>query len=302
MSELSEQEQMDAVLDNLGVVDDVAPNEPIIEEEEQEIIEEDDNQEELNADRPPGYVSYEEWVADGKDPDDWQGKNKYSQQYDLIQDNKEFKTELKELTGLMRSTVEATKDMQEQSYQRGLSEAQDNLNKAIDDGDVEAVIKAKDELTALNKQPRAQQPQVNPIHQQFFDANAVLDINSSQHDPEFKQEFARIYDGKLRADGVTQDQQLSDRAMKGYMNQAMKSAKALFPEKFESPRNSRQNNQPVARRTISKQSSHDQMSKIKITTKNPRDNSAYQDTYDTILNMKGGGKEAAEAFAKRMMN
>jgi len=53
---------------------------------------------------------------------------------------------------------------------------------------------------------------------------------------EVKREFERVYNGKLKADGVGVNDQLSDAAIKGYLRSAMDSVKSIFPDKFQSSR------------------------------------------------------------------
>lgn len=294
-------EEMNAALGDLGIPGGEVIEEPIInatpKASEDPIVEEPEviEQELEVAENPPGYVSYEDWVADGKNPDDWQGKNKYSQQYDLIQDNKGIKSELRGLNDLMRQTVDATTAMQEEKYNQGKIDAKSELDKAIAEEDINAVIAAKDKMANLT--PPAATPQVNPVHNEFFSSNAVLDKSSSQYDPEFSNEFERIYHGKLQADGVMPGQMLSNQAIQGYMGLALKSAKELFPDKFVSPRNSRQAAKPTTKRAAPTKTAADNIKNIKVTTKNPRDTNAVNDVYEAI---KAKDPKAAEAFAKRM--
>lgn len=289
-------EEMDAALDELGIP--AEGDEPIINADPPELEPEPIEPEPPEEDDPPGYITYEKWIESGKDPDDWQGKNKYEQQYDLIQNNKEFKSDLKNLTHLMKTTVDATTQLQEERYQQGLAEARAELAEALENNDAQGAVNAQNKIN-LTPQPTSA-PQVDPAHNEFYEANPVLDQGSSEFDQEVKAEFVRIYNGKLNSDGVGEFQQLSERAVKGYMKQAMESAKSLFPEKFESNRNSRRTTTGKNKRSTQTPDPVDAIKNVKITTKNPRDTNALMDTYNHILNMKGGGKEDADAFAKAM--
>ena len=288
-------DEMNAALDELGVPsgdDPVINADPPINEP---LPVEDPPPEPEIEDNPPGYVPYQDWVDDGKDPDDWQGKNKYSQQYDLIQDNKGIKSELRGMNELLRQTVDATTAMQDDAYKRGMTEAKAELQVAIDNEDINGVVAAKDKIADLT--PPAPSPQVNPIHAQFFESNAIVDKASSQYDSEIMGEFERIYNGRLKVDGVSRDQPLSERAIQGYMNAALKSAKELFPDKFESPRNNRQAPKNTGKRAAPTKTPGDNIRNIKVTTKNPRDNNAVNDVYEAI---KAKDPKAAEEFAKKM--
>lgn len=292
MSE-TEQDLMNAALDNLGI-DQGEVTEPIP-KEETEVIEEEE--EALDA-NPPGFKTYEEWVADGGDPDDWQGKNKYSQHYDLIQNNKEVRSEIKQMNQLLKTTVEATTDMQTQAYKRGLQEAKSDLQKAVESEDVDAVMAARDKVDAITNSKPTAQTQVNPIHSDFFSNNQIVDTNSDQCNPELRAEFERIYNGRLRNDGVAPDQQLPAETIHRYMKAALTSAKSLFPDEFESPRNSRRTTiTKNGKRPVAKKKAGDVVNNVKIKTKNPRDTNAFKDVYEAI---KERDPKQAEAFAERM--
>ncbi len=298
----TEQQLMDSALDNIGLADDDNPIEPDIIDDDPEVIEDAVIIDDEPPEDPPGFTSYEDWIAAGKDPDDWQGKNKYNQQYELIQDNKGIKSELRGMNDMLRQTVDATNSMRDKAYQEGLDQANEDLKEAMENNDAKAVNDARDKIDNLEK-PVAppEQPQVNPLHQQFFDTNPVIDQGDAQYDPEVMGEFERIYNGRLRADGVGRDTKLSERAIKGYMNDALKSAKSLFPEKFESKRNTRQTTgKSTPKRTASKKNPVSSIKAVEVKTRNRHDTSPVMDLYNTILKDKNGGKAAADAFAAKM--
>lgn len=287
---------MNAALDDLGITDDPAINAdpPKIEPEE---IEEEIEEEEIE-DNPPGYMSYEDWIADGKDPDDWQGKNKYSQQYDLIQHNKEFKSELKGMNDLLRQTVDATTAMQDERYQQGLADAKAELAQALENNDAQAAVAAQHKIDNTPAPASTANAAINPIVGQFVNDTPLLDEGSTQFDVEFDAEFREIYNGKLRAAGVGPDTQLSERRLKSYLDSALKDTKGLFPEKFESPRNNRKTTGGKQKRGSSKVSAADNIKNVKIATRNPRDNNALMDTYNAMKDKYG--QEVADNFAKKM--
>ena len=290
---------MDAVLDDLGIPpgdgDADIENEEL--EEEFELEEEEDLEEELEGD-PPGFISHADYVEKHGNDDGWKGKDAYSAEYDRIQDNKSLRSDVKTLTNLVQSTVDATTQMQDDRYEQGMAAARAEYKDAIDNNDAVRAVAAAD---VINKMPAPQTaPQVNPIHAQFFESNPMLDKGSESFDQEVMGEFARIYDGRLRADGVQPQDQLSEVATKGYMKAALASAKSLFPDKFESPRNTRRTSGKIPKRgKNAKAAAGDGIKNMKIATKNSRDTSALSDVYEAI---KAKDPTAAEEFAKRMQS
>lgn len=294
----TEQELMNAALDGI-VGDEGVQTDNIVQDDPAP----DNDAENVNAvaddEQLPGFKTYDEWIGEGGDPDEWQGKKKYSEHYDLIQNNKEFKGQIREMNDLLRQTVDATTSMQQESYERGLAEAKQQLDRAVEEEDVEAVMKARDNIDQINNRkpaPNANQP--NPIHSEFFSNNQIVDRSSGQFNAEVMDEFSRIYNGKLKADGVSPTDQLPKETIHRYMNAALSSAKSLFPDAFESPRNKRAGaNNNNGKRTITKPKASNNIKNIKVTTKNPRDNNAVMDVYEAI---KKRDPKQAEAFAEKM--
>lgn len=286
-------DEMSAALDNIGVPGD---DDPIINADPPKIEpeEEIDEIEEIEND-PPGFISHADYVEKHGNDDGWKGKDAYSAEYERIQDNKALRGEIKNLTSVVQTTIDATNQMQSDKYQQGLADAKADLDQAIRDNDAEAAVVATNKINSI---PTPSAPaQVNPIHGQFFSANAVIDQGSAEYDAELMAEFTRIHDGRLRADGVTGETVLTERAMNAYMKSALEGAKALFPEKFESTRNNRKTT-GKARRSTEKGNPVDAIKNVKVETRNPRDNNAMMDTYNAIK--EKGGQEAADNFAKAM--
>lgn len=290
-------EEMNAALD--GILGDEGPEpvinaEPIVNDPEaipEEIVEEP-------IDSPPGYLDHAAYLEKNGNDDGWRGKDAYSAEYERIQDNKSLKQELRGMNDLLRQTVDATTSMQNERYQQGLIDARAELDQAREDDNVDAAIAAQTKISNIEgNKPQAAQPQINPAISQFITSNPALDNQGAQYDPEFRTEFERIYHGRLQADGVRPETQLTERAIQGYMKNALASTKALFPDKFESTRNNRQTSTPAAKRSAKTVAASEANKNLKVTTKNPRDNNAYSDVYEAI---KAKDPKAAEAFAEKM--
>ena len=198
------------------------------EEEVAEIAEEPEE-----VDSPPGYIdSMEDWIAAGKDPDRFRGKKAYEAEYERIQEVKELKNSFKTMQDTLKSTVEAVARREEQTNEQHRQELESVLANAREEGDTDAALDAAGKLHAIDSAPK--RPQENPVIGDFLTGNPVLES------PEIKGEFARIYNGKLKADGVGADEQLSDAAMRGYLKASMDSVKAIYPDRFVSPKINRQ--------------------------------------------------------------
>jgi len=222
------------------IEESVDPEYDYFEEEavDAEIIEDEEAAEPYEQEEPdetPGLLSYEDWIEAGKDPDLYKGKKAYKAEYERIQEVKNYKKEVKLMNETLNSTVAAITAREAKLIAKHKEELELALNNARENGDTDAALKAQSDLRDLDDVPKVEQkPTVNPVIHEFIGNNAILS-DSANND-----EFARIYNGKLKADGVGASDQLSQAAIKGYLNDAMKSFKNIYPEKFSSVKNTRQ--------------------------------------------------------------
>ncbi|MGI9250908.1 MAG: hypothetical protein ACR2PR_06890 [Pseudohongiellaceae bacterium] len=227
----AEQQYNDARQDE-PPADDPPPNDDI------------DDQDDGN-DTPPGFKSFEEYVADGGDPDDYVGKKAYERHHARIQDNKGLRDEVKDLKGTVQQTMEATNAVLEQTEARVRAEVEAELHQAREDEDVDAALTAQgklDDMDAAAEQRRGAPPQQRPTEHPtitaFRESNPMLDHNSNQFDQDFNEDVEAAFN-VIANQGLTG----TDRQVKAALKKAMDIAKGMHAEKFESPRNNRQQNQ-----------------------------------------------------------
>ena len=304
MSEADMNAALDALENEHGVDLDVSP-EPEVIEEAAKIVEELEPEPEVIDEKPPGYMGYDDWIAAGKNPDDFKGKNAYSAEYGRIQ-------EVKELKGLVEKVVDTTgqwKKQQQADTQRQIEQAVSNakaeLEQAKDDHDIDAALAAQDKLKSLEapQQPQATAQQTNPAITDFFAKNPILDESSAQYDAEVFQD-AKMVQHKFINDLTGGDPeliaQLTPQQMQRSMAVAFRKAKELNPDKFRSARNTRQAAPAGARRSAPK--AEDYGTRLKATKfeskHNKRDNNAASDMYETLKQLD---PVAAESFAKKVL-
>ena len=296
---------MDAALDALetehGI--DLDPVEP----EVVDVVEDDPEPEpepEVQADdKPPGYISYDDWVDQGKDPDLFKGSKAYSAEYDRIQ-------EVKELKGLVEKVVDTTGEWKKQQQadtrrqvEQAKIDARAELEQAKDDHDIDKALAAQDKLKDLESQPVNEPQKINPILSSFFSQNPVLDESSAQFDKGVFEDTRMAQHAilnKLTGGDPELAGQLTEDQIQRSMAVALKTAKDLNPDKFRSKRNSRQAAPAQGKRSTSKQG--DYSTKLKaanIKSKhNQRDTSAANDIYEML---KASDPKAAETFAKNVL-
>ena len=285
--------QYDAVDgDSIEVVEAVDEVEEV---EEVEFIEEVDGLDEELEQNPPGFIdNIEDWTAAGKDPEMFKGKKAYEAEYQRIQDNKELASTVKAMQVTLKATVDAVSQREEATNARHQKELEAALSRAREDGDTEAALDAADQLRDIKSQPPKQSQQTHPVISDFIEKNPVL------MSEEVQSEFARLYNGKLKADGVGASDQLSEAALKGYARAAMAGVKQTYPEKFASPKNQRQNTVKVkAKPTAKAPDLITALKAYKIDGVSSTNSQAPLGVYNTIL--ANNGKDAAENFARNLL-
>lgn len=305
------QAEMDAALDEVEKQHGLNPgeaNEHVIgdkvEDDPQENPDTDDIdniEEDEGTPKPPGFMGYEEYVAAGNDPKMYRGEDAYNAEYNHIQDNKAMRAQLDSLQQTMSQVVTVNEEWRTNQLSTMRSQVQHELDTAKEASDMQGALDAQKKLNELDNAPRQQirQEQINPLITDFRSKNPVADRTSPRFNAEYTSDLETIYDGMLAKfegsrEGITDDR------IKRCLAMAKKDANALHPNLFESPRNARQTKTKTQKRTGTTQSVGDYRTRLKGigNSKNTRDSNAGVDMYDMILNKKGGGKDAADAFAR----
>ena len=263
---------------------------------------EEENEEEA-PEEIPGYMGYEDWIAAGKDPDDYRGKNAYKAQYDIIQDNKALKGDVKELkddiagfgdmlTGVV-SAAEDTRKAQAAAYKVELEE---QLAKQKDEMDVEGALKTSREIDSLATKETPKAPEINPVITSFVADNPILDKDSADYNADFHADMIAFHDAGIDALGGG-TRPITDAQIAKNLASALRKAKELNSDLFASPRNNRAGTGRGGKG--GKGSNDKKLSDFKIDdTEDPRNQSAATAMYESIK-LKNPAK--AEEFKKRLL-
>lgn len=200
-------------------------------EEEPEIISDEPkdepkpqvNDEEDKA-RQRGWTSKAEWVAQGKDPDEWVSAKHFNEKGTLISKAREFEQLQKTFktdVDNVKKYVQAQAQLQIQELQRQNQELLEAKRSAVQYGDWEGVQKAEQALTnnainQLNLQQQIQQPQQQgpsqeelEVEAQFERENQWINIKDPTHQDYGKAVFAQnLYAQLLNTPNMTVNQRL----------------------------------------------------------------------------------------------
>lgn len=203
-------------------------------------------------DNPPGFLSYDEYIAQGGDPDHYRGRKAFEHFNDRLEENKRLRREVRQMKDTVNQTMDAVTTWQEGEREKIRAEIQADLDRAMEDEDPAAAVAAQKKLDKLEQQqPPKAPPQENPIISDFREANPMIDPDSDDFDAEFEQDLTGFYNNLVRS--ISPDGRISDGQVKRCLKQAMKQArefheledeppprgKAADDDGGESPRNSR---------------------------------------------------------------
>lgn len=260
-------------------------------------------------DLPPGFKSYEEYIADGGDPDQYVGRAAYVARYENIQENKALKRELKGVKETVQQTMDTVAEWQERERTKMREELEAELHEAKENEDPDAALAAKEKLDALDDAtppPRGDNREEHPVIQDFREANPIIDGESDQFDEEFNADVEGFYNALHAQLSMGGHKKLTDGQIKRCLRQALKSAQELHEidepaggnddadARGESPRNRRGRTGTRGRRG-SRQQPAPRAEDFKIKDpRNPRQENAAAEVRDMIKDKYGD--EAAKRF------
>ena len=240
--------------------------------------------------KPPGYLSYEEWVEKGKDPADFKGENAYKAEYERIQ-------EMRELKETMRKVAETTQEGKQNMESQTRAQVEAELRQAREEEDIDAALAAQEKLNNLKQKEQQIQPEPNPVIKRFASQNPIIDKSSNQFDQEFYNDMAMIHDStinKLIGGDPARQQYLTEAQIQRSLNYAYNEAKLLHTDKFQSPKNKRQAAPDTQRRPPVTEKPINKLKNVKGNSKNPNDKNAAYEIYEML---KERDPKAAEKFA-----
>lgn len=258
---------------------------------------------------PPTYMTHAEWVAAGRDPEDYIGKKAFQKRHDDIQDNKKLRRELKTIGQTQKQTMEAVQEWQSTERARVKAELEAELHTAKEAEDVNAAIEAQQKLDNLEADPAPAAVPEHQVIQDFREDNPKLDRDSDDFDDEFTVDVEIFYNDRAQRLSRNGKRKLSDAQITRCLKQAMKEANELHEiedepapgaEGDEGGRESPRNKRPTGKQRSTRRprnkaadapKAEDYDLKDRL-THNPRDGNAATEIRETI-------RQAAEDNARK---
>lgn len=203
---------------------------------------------------PPGFKSYDEYIADGGDPDMYRGKKAFEAEHTRIDENKRLRKDVRGLQSTVQQTMEAVTDWQTTERAKMRKDIEAELKTAKADEDLDGALDAQQRLDQLDDEPEAQ-PAATEEHtviQDFREANPMLDSESDDFDQDFNDDVEAFYNGLYQQLSYGGRKKVSDGQIKRALKRALKEANELHEieepgqrtdDRGESRRNTRRGRQ-----------------------------------------------------------
>lgn len=256
--------------------------------------------------KPPSeFLSYEDYIKAGKDPKKYKGEDVFKTIRELVDDLKNTKKEVKVYTQQLMAANEATLNKEREIMKAALEK---QLKEQKDLGDVEGALETKEQLTELKQEAKKGPLPINPVIQEFIEANPILDKSSKEFDEEFFDSMASLqaqHVNRLSGNGA---KTLTDGQIRRCTEKAFEEAKEFYPELFKPKVSERNERQGMGRTATGKgggdgkgQSYEVRLKNLKFADNRNPDMNA-NPAYDTYMHMKEKfGPKSADAFARRLL-
>jgi hypothetical protein len=209
--------------------------------EEGDVVEEEEEGDDQQAGGdPPGFMSYDEWVKAGKDPDLFEGKKAYEEKHGLIKKFTDLKKDFRAVSQSVNDTMEEWRNGERTKLKAELAAQYKDQR---DQGMVDEAVETKQALVKIEQEEKkGKVAQLPPVITDFIEATPLIDLDSKDFSPEVFEDFKLVYDAAITKLTNGTGLGLSDRQIKRALDNALAEAKELNKELFppaRSPRNDR---------------------------------------------------------------
>lgn len=148
-----------------------------------------------------GHLSKEEWIAQGRDPDQWKSPEEFDKVGKILEQVYSLRKQMDQRDREIKALVEYQERTSQREYERAKADLESRLASARDDMDVEGVEHYKEELVKLNYMEQQQQQQ-NQQNQRQAALNSFKERNAhwfNDRNPDLVNRAVAI-DDEIKAD------------------------------------------------------------------------------------------------------
>jgi len=235
-----------------------------------------------------GYMPEKLFEESGKDKEFFTGYKAWVKNFDKRQEEKATKAALAELRKGQEALISTFAQQKEQAVREAIAQKEAELKLAIQDNDAMRALEINNELTQAKaaQATTKKAPALSPVIRDFIEDHPALNETSPDFNPQFAQKFwaetTQEADEFMRSQG---GRNLTHPEIEYYLNRGMKRMSKELPQKTV-----------VKAPVVAKPATT-----AKVTELKNKLTAEAQTTYNRLLSAKGGGKEAADAFAKEVL-
>jgi hypothetical protein len=198
------------------MTDVVEDNTPIDEAvfEDVSTVKESELTQEVKSDTPSvpteevkGYRTYDQWVTEGKDPDEYKGKKAYEREGERFKSLMALQAEQKSQREAMQKMWEYNKRIEEQAKKTALEELKVQTMQATSIGDVARVSELTDKMLKMNETVPMEQPVVQHVTPSVDPRERFSQMNPWYKNPQSETDYARIGFAEQAADTILAEHQ-----------------------------------------------------------------------------------------------
>ena len=175
---------------------------------------------------PPGFLSFQEYTAQGGDPDMYRGRKAFENEHERIEENKRLRRDVRGMQNTVQQTMEAVNEWKGLERTKMRAELETNLHRAMEDEDPQAAIDAQKKLDAIDNAPPEQRPE-HPVIKDFRSEHPALDEASDDFDVELNADVEAYFNDIAGRLSQGNRRQLTDGQVTRVLRKALKDAHEL---------------------------------------------------------------------------
>lgn len=175
---------------------------------------------------PPGFLSFEEYTAQGGDPDMYRGRKAFENEHERIEENKRLRRDVKGMQHTVAQTMDAVNEWKGNERTKMRAEVEASLHRAMEDEDPQAAIDAQKKLDAIDDAPPERRPE-HPVITDFRSEHSALDEASDDFDVELNADVEAYFNDIAGRLSQGNRRQLTDGQVTRVLRKALKDAHEL---------------------------------------------------------------------------
>lgn len=189
------------------------------------------------AAREGGWVPKEDWIAQGKNPDDWRSAKEFQERGELFEEIHKLKDANKKTTAAFKVLVEHHKKVRETAVKDALAQLKAEKKEALENHEIERVFEIDERIDQIKNTPTNDLPDVElpaeeigptPTFKKWHKQNSWYQLTGEDE----ASAYANVVGLKLRKDNP-------DISEAEFLASVESKVARRFPELFENPNSNR---------------------------------------------------------------